>query len=271
MILASASPVTASLLLAVAGALAYAVPALAARAIGAVTARRVLLLAWLLHGLLLAWNLLAEPRRFGWAPALSITVWLVLTVYAIESQLYPRMKARWALAGFGTLAIALAMVFPGVPPHATSSPLLPLHSALGIAAYGLFGVAVAHGWLMSRAESNMRRAAQPAEDGVPLLTLERLMFRFVGVGFVLLTLTMLAGVFFGEQLYGSAYTGWRWDHKRVFTLLSWLTFAALLAGHWLLGWRGRRAVRVLYIGAALLLLGYVGSRFVLEVLLGRTP
>jgi ABC-type uncharacterized transport system permease subunit len=57
----------------------------------------------------------------------------------------------------------------------------------------------------------------------------------------------------------------------VFTLLSWLTFAALLVGRSAFGWRGRRAVRVLYIGAALLLLGYVGSRFVLEVLLGRAP
>lgn len=269
MILASASPV--SLLLAAAAALAYAVPALAARAIGAVTARRVLLLAWLLHGLLLAWSLLDKPPRFGFAPALSITVWLVLTVYAIERQLYPRMKARWALAGFGALTIALALVFPGAPLHVEAPLLLPLHWALGVAAYGLFAVAVAHGWLMSRAESNMRKAAQTADEGVPLLTLERLMFRFVGAGFVLLTLTMLAGVFFGEHLYGDSYTGWRWDHKRVFTLLSWLTFAALLAGRSLLGWRGRRAVRVLYIGAALLLLGYVGSRFVLEVLLGRAP
>ena len=268
MILASASPV--SLLLAAAAALAYAVPALAARALGAQAARRVLLLAWLLHGALLAWGVLGREPRFGFAPALSITVWLVLTVYAIESQLYPQMKARWALAGFGTLAIVLALLFPGAHPPATSSALLPLHWALGIAAYGLLAAAVAHGWLMQRAEGQMRQATQAVEGGVPLLTLERLMFRFLGAGFVLLTLTMLAGAFFGEQLYSASYTGWRWDHKRVFTLLSWLTFGTLLAGRWWFGWRGRRAVRVLYIGAALLLLGYVGSRFVLEVLLGRT-
>jgi ABC-type uncharacterized transport system permease subunit len=268
MILASASPL--GLLLAIAAALAYAVPALAARVVGATAARRVLLLAWALHGLLLALNLFDAPPRFGFAPALSVTVWLALTVYAVESQWYPRLRARWALAGFGAAAIVLARLFPGAPLPGTSSPLLPLHFALGIAAYGLFAAAVAHGWLMSRAEAHMRRAdAADASGGVPLLTLERLMFRFIGAGFVLLTLTVLAGLFFGEQIYGSAYTGWRWDHKRVFTLLSWLTFAALLTGRWLLGWRGRRAVRVLYIGAGLLLLGYVGSRFVLEVLLGR--
>ena len=90
-------------------------------------------------------------------------------------------------------------------------------------------------------------------SGVPLLTLERLMFRFVGAGFVLLTLTVVVGAFFGEHIYGASHTGWRWDHKRTFTVLSWLTFAALLIGRWRLGWRGRRAVRVLYAGAALLL------------------
>ena len=82
MILASASPV--SLGLAAAAALAYAVPALAARALGAAGARRVLLLAWLLHGAQLAWGVLGSEPRFGFAPALSITVWLVLTVYAIH-------------------------------------------------------------------------------------------------------------------------------------------------------------------------------------------
>jgi ABC-type uncharacterized transport system permease subunit len=64
--------------------------------------------------------------------------------------------------------------------------------------------------------------------------------------------------------------GWRWTHKNVFTLLSWIVFAALLLGHWRLGWRGRRGAHAQR-RRALLLLGYVGSRFVMEVLLGRTP
>jgi ABC-type uncharacterized transport system permease subunit len=55
----------------------------------------------------------------------------------------------------------------------------------------------------------------------------------------------------------------------VFSLLSWLTFAVLLIGRARFGWRGRSAVRMLYAGALLLLLAYVGSRFVMEVMLGR--
>jgi ABC-type uncharacterized transport system permease subunit len=147
--------------------------------------------------------------------------------------------------------------------------LLPLHWALGIASYGLFAAAVVHAWLMTRAEKQIRQAAD-SHSGIPLLTLERLTFRFVGAGFVLLSATLLAGWFFGEQLYGAgARQAWKWDHKTVFSVLSWLAFAILLLGRSRFGWRGRTAVRVLYVGSGLLLLAYVGSRFVLEVILGR--
>jgi len=106
---------------------------------------------------------------------------------------------------------------------------------------------------------------------VPLLTMERLTFRFVTAGFVLLSATLLAGLLFSETLYGATVRGWKWDHKTVFSVLAWLSFAVLLIGRARFGWRGRTARRVLYAGSALLLLAYVGSRFVLEVVLARTP
>ena len=124
-----------------------------------------------------------------------------------------------------------------------------------------------HAWFMTRTETQIRRGADP-HSGIPLLTLERLMFRFVGTGFVLLTATLAVGFLFSQQLYGTAIP-FRLDHKTAFSLLSWLVFAILLMGRARFGWRGRRAVRVIYIGSGLLLLAYVGSRFVLEVILGR--
>jgi ABC-type uncharacterized transport system permease subunit len=257
------------MLLALAAAAAYAIPGVAARHFSENAARLALLAAWLLHAVVLARGLLGETPRFGFAPALSVTTWLVLTVYAVEQKFIPQLRARWALAGLGTAAVLLALAFPGTPLHATASPWLALHWALGIASYGLFAAAVVHAWLMTRAEKEIRQVAQP-QSGVPLLTLERLTFRFVGAGFVLLSATLLAGFLFGETLYGPGRP-WKWDHKTVFSLLSWLTFAVLLVGRARFGWRGRKAVRVLYTGAVLLLLAYVGSRFVLEVVLGRTP
>jgi ABC-type uncharacterized transport system permease subunit len=165
------------------------------------------------------------------------------------------------------LSVLLPLAFPGAALHPTASVWLPLHLVLGIACYGLFGAAVVHAWLMGRAEARMRLASD-SDSGVPLLTLERLTFRLVGAGFVLLTATLVAGLVFGESLYGRG-RGWHIDHKTVFSALSWLTFAALLLGRARYGWRGRRAVRVLYAGTGLLFLAYVGSRFVMEVVLGR--
>ncbi len=61
----------------------------------------------------------------------------------------------------------------------------------------------------------------------------------------------------------------RFDHKTLFALLSWIAFGALLVGRHFYGWRGRTALRWTLGGFVLLLLAYVGSRFVLEVVLGR--
>ena len=83
---------------------------------------------------------------------------------------------------------------------------------------------------------------------------------------MLLTATLLVGWLFGEMLYGHP---WRFDHKTVFSLLAWVVFAVLLVGRARFGWRGLHATRMVYAGAVMLLLGYAGSRFVLEVLLGH--
>ncbi len=266
MILASGSLSNQVLAWAVAG--VYLIPALLPR-LAAASARLLVLLALLLHAVLLAAGLLDGTPRFGFASALSVTVWLVGCVYAVESQFYPQLQIRRAMCALAALSVLLPLAFPGAALHPAASLWLPLHLALGIACYGLFGAAVVHAWLMGRAEARMRLASE-TDSGVPLLTLERLTFRFVVAGFVLLTATLLAGLIFGESLYGQG-RGWPIDHKTVFSVLSWLTFAALLIGRARYGWRGRRAVRVLYAGTGLLFLAYVGSRFVMEVVLGRLP
>lgn len=266
MILPSAD--TLGVTLALAAATAYAAPAVGARRLSVGTVRIMALAAWILHGLALAVSMFGGPPRFGFAPALSVTAWLAAAVYGMESSVYPELQTRWTLYLLGTAVVLLALVFPGNLLHAKASFWLPLHWGLGIASYGMFAVAVAHGWFMTRAEKRIRLAVEP-DSGIPLMTLERLTFRFVTEGFLLLSATILVALFFSEQLYGVG-TAWKWDHKTIFSLLSWLTFAILIVGRLRFGWRGRVAVRVLYTGAGLLLLAYVGSRFVVEVVLGRT-
>jgi ABC-type uncharacterized transport system permease subunit len=225
---------------------------------------------WLAHGLavLVDFGGLDEPQgvgaRFGFAPVLSATAWLVLTVHAIESRFVPLPAVRRMLALLGAVAVLMAITFPGEPHPMAHSALVPLHWMLGVASYGLFGAAVLHASMLDAADRKLRLKTAPPTGpfGMPLLRLEKLTFRFVDAGFVVLTITLLLGTWSSEQ--------WRWTHKTVFSLLGWAVFAGLMAGRHFWGWRGKRATRWLYTGAVLLLLAYVGSRFVLEVLLHRS-
>ena len=225
---------------------------------------------WLLHLVLLVIDIgglgQAVPgARLGFGPVLSMTVWLVIAVHTVESRLVPLPAVRQLLAVAGGLAVLLAAAFPGeARPH--TSALAPLHFVLGVGCYGLFGAAVLHATMLDAAERRLRTGglgAPPGQAvGMPLLQLERLTFRFVEAGFVALTATLALGI--------ATMTQWRWgDHKAVFSVMAWFVIASLLVGRYKRGWRGRRATRWLYVGAALLLLAYAGSRFVFEVLLNR--
>lgn len=244
-------------------ALAYALAA--GRSTGG-WAERALPVAWVAHGTALLSHLLGvglagEGARFGFAPALSATVWMVLAVHAVESRFLPMPVVRRLLALVCGALVMLAVLFPGEGAIHAGSPWAPLHWLLGLASYGLFGAAVLHAVWLDRAERAMRARVAPAPGALPLLMLEKLTFRFVAAGFVVLSIALLLGVWFTAA--------WRWDHKTVFSLLGWLVFAGLLAGRQAFGWRGRRAIGWLYAGTGLLLLAYVGSRFVFEVLLHR--
>jgi ABC-type uncharacterized transport system permease subunit len=228
---------------------------------------------WMLHLLLLVVDISGFGQgtagaRLGFGPVLSMTLWLVIAVHTVESRLVPLPAVRVALALSGGAAVMLAALFPGES-RVYASPLAPLHFVLGVGSYGLFGAAVLHALMLDAAERRLRAgglvgaAGHPSARtlGLPLLQLERLTYRFVEAGFAVLTATLLLGAITAG--------GWRLEHKIVFSLLAWAVFAALLLGRRLRGWRGRRATRWLYAGAALLLLAYAGTRFVWEVLLLR--
>jgi ABC-type uncharacterized transport system permease subunit len=198
--------------------------------------------------------------RLGFGPVLSLTVCLTLAVHAVGGYLTPTTSVRRTLAVAGIGAVLLGLLFPGEA-KALGSAWAPVHWLLGVASYALFGAAVLHGVLLDGAERRLRarKGRAGSATGVPLLQLERITFRFVQAGFAVLTAAMLLGM-------ATAVT-WRWDHKTVLSLVAWAIFAALLAGRHFRGWRGQQATRWLYAGVLALLLAYVGSRFVLEVLM----
>jgi len=143
-----------------------------------------------------------------------------------------------------------------------------IHISVALLAYALFVVAALQALVLIGLEARLRRGLPLESDGgaPPLLMLERFMFRLVGLGFILLTVTLISGLLFSEEIFGRPLT---FTHKNVFSVAGWLTFAILLFARWRYGWRGRRALRWILAGTLLLVLGYLGSKFVMEVLLRR--
>jgi ABC-type uncharacterized transport system permease subunit len=232
--------------------------------------RAAILLPLALHGWLLYDGIFSRELRFGFAQALSVMMFLGVAVYWIENLLYSLEGMLPLVLPLAAVAAPLPALFPGLASsgaHAQATEFR-LHLALAMIAYGLFVIALLHATLMAVAERQLHRKGAVAFPNLPpLLTLEALLFRMIGAAFVFLTLTLLTGIAFSETLFGRAL---RFDHKTVFALLSWLVFGLLLVGRWRYGWRGRTALRWTLAGFVLLILAYVGSRFVLEVLLGRS-
>jgi ABC-type uncharacterized transport system permease subunit len=231
--------------------------------------RAAILVPLALHGWLLYDGVFARELRFGFAQALSVMMFLGVAVYWIESLFYSLEGMQPLVLPLAAVAAPLPALFPGLAltgAYAQAAEF-KLHLALAMIAYGLFVIALLHATLMAVVERRLhQRSTSFVGNLPPLLTLEMLLFRMIGAAFVFLTLTLITGIAFSETLFGRAL---RLDHKTVFAVLSWLTFGLLLAGRWRYGWRGRTALRWTLTGFVMLLLAYVGSRFVLEVLLGR--
>ena len=231
--------------------------------------RAAILVPLALHGWLLYSGIFDKELRFGFAQALSVMMFIGVALYWVESLFYELEGMQPLVLTLAAVCVPLPAIFPGLASSGAHAQAFEfrLHLALAMIAYGLFLIALLHATLMALAERQLHRRGKLMFPHLPpLLTLEALLFRTIGAAFVFLTLTLATGIIFSETLFGRAL---RSDHKTIFALLSWLIFGLLLAGRWRYGWRGRTALRWTLTGFVMLLLAYIGSRFVLEVLLRR--
>lgn len=260
--------------------LVFSIPALLYLAAWRADERRALpflIAALALHaGTLYLASSTAEGWRFGFAFVLSATLWTGVAVMWFEGLTMGLRAIRSILLPLAAVAVLLPLVFPGSELMQTSRrPLFAPHLIAGTLAYGVLTLAALHAALMAAAERALhgRRGTSTGwlgrfiDELPPLLTIERMMFRLIAVGFTCLSVTAISGVFFSEQVFGKPLS---FNHKIVFTLIAWAVFGSLLLGRRLWGWRGRTALRLTLGGFMLLLLGYVGSHFVLEVILRRS-
>jgi len=214
---------------------------------------------------------IATPQGFDISLANAVSLVAALCVLVAWTTGFLRTLPGSAaivlpVASFAALLPAL-ITNPHKFPYA-GEPWAAAHIAVALLAYAFLLVAAITALLMTGLEKRLHRGLPSGDTDAtpPLLTLERYLFRLVGAGFLLLTLTLLSGALFSEEVFGNPFT---LTHKSLFSMLAWLTFGALLAGRWRFGWRGRQAANWIIAGTALLVLAYLGSKFVLEVVLGR--
>lgn len=225
----------------------------------------LLLHGWLLSQGLFAWGAL----NLGFTYAISLILWLTVLVYWLARLFYPLSGLLVLVLPLAAVAAVLPQLFP--VGHILARPpsgLFDTHVFMAMLAYSLFTIAALHAGLIALVEKRLHHAKLPQvlKSLPPLMTMESLLFRVIGIGFVILTVTLLSGILFSEQVFGQPF---QFTHKILLGFISWGVFGGLLVGHHHYGWRGHTAVRWTLSGFAFLLLAYLGSQFVLQVILQR--
>jgi ABC-type uncharacterized transport system permease subunit len=178
------------------------------------------------------------------------------------------------VAGLGVIVFPLAALLLALDvflaPPTVPRPMdwqIQLHVVIALLAYSVLSIAAVLALLLAVQERALRarRPGMLVRALPPLTQTEALLFRLIGAGFALLTLTLLSGFLFIANIRAQHLV-----HTTVLSVVAWLIFGALLWGRWRQGWRGRSAVNHTLIGMAVLGLAFFGSKFVLEVILQRT-
>ena len=205
--------------------------------------------------------------RIGVSLAVSLMAWQTATLLWLAARRAPLQPLRRPVYGIAALAALLPVLLPGTGGEVMVGDWrIRLHVALSLLSMGLLTLGAIQAVLLAAQERYVHARGQGGGDSriPPLQTMEFLLFAFVGAGFALLSLTLLTGLVFVEDLLAQHLA-----HKTVLSLLAWAMLGALMLGRWKYGWRGRTAIRWTLSGYAVLLLAYFGSKFVLEALLGR--
>ena len=225
--------------------------------------------AFTLHAWVLYQNLfVVNGLNMGIFNALSLLSWIIVGVVLATSFTQPVENIGIAALPLAALALTLEQAFPATE-HLISKEAavgLKLHILISILSYSLFCIAAVQAILLAVQNKHLhsKRPGGFVRALPPLETMETLLFRIVAVAFVLQSLSLVSGSFYLKDIFAQHLV-----HKTVLSIAAWLVFATLLIGRWRFGWRGRTAIRWTLSGFVTLLLAYLGSKWVLEVLLGK--
>ena len=198
---------------------------------------------------------------FGVRNLVSCVMVAVIALSALRVRAENLLLLCLPLAAANLLALALLPEGRTQPISLDSSQIS--HILLSISAYAALMTAALQSILIGVQERRLR-TPQTGLLGLlpPMESMEKLFIFVLWLGLGLLTLSIATGMLFLQNMFDQ-----RLVHHTVLTTLSWLVYAGFLAGHHVFGWRGVTGVRWNLAAFTLLLLGYLGSKFVIEYLL----
>lgn len=195
----------------------------------------------------------------------SLVGWLISVTMLLASVKLPNTILLPVVYSFTGLIVLLSYVIPETHlVHLEFQPSLLVHITLALFAYACLGIAFLYALQLSYINLRLKEknASMLHSSLPPLLAVENILFKLLLVGTVLLTLSLISGFVFLDNMFAKEQA-----HKTVLSLMAWVVYSTILIGHSVLGWRGKPVIWSTTIGGVLLTLAYFGSRFVREVLL----
>lgn len=198
--------------------------------------------------------------------SVSLVSWLVVLLYLIAALRKPVETLGVLIFPTACIAVFLQLFLPADVVMANRSFELEIHILLSLLAYGLLAIAAGQSILLL-IQTHYLKTKHPGGfiRSLPALqSMEILLFQMIKLGFILLSLALLSGFIFLENIFAQHLV-----HKTVLSIIAWMLFAILLWGRWHFGWRGKKAINFTLGGFVFLMLSYFGSKMVLEIILQK--
>ncbi len=222
-----------------------------------------------LHGTMLYQSILTDAGlNLGFSYAASLVAWVIAVFLLVAALATPLVNLGIFVLPLAALTVALTMAYPDQRLLANETGLGgEVHIVVSVLAASVLTIAAFQSVVLAYQDRRLRRKRPGKMMQVlpPLQTQESLLFQMIGMGFFLLSLSLISGMMFLQDMFAQHLV-----HKTVLSMFAWLVFGTLLWGRWRYGWRGRTATRWSLGGFAVLMLAYFGSKLVLELILGRS-
>lgn len=220
------------------------------------------------HALLIYNHVFNQGVDLSFANSTLLLSWIIVLIYLLLNN-----KSKYQGLEIFTLipALIIVLVFPLIQPDHQSiqyySISASIHIIVAMLGYGLLAFGSIFSLFLLLFEKGLHAETKNSSmisSSEPLLDVESKLFQIYWVGFAFLTFTLFSSLFFSNYLFGQSLD---WNHKTIFTILAWLSYALVLFGRVQFGWRGKKSIIISLLAFAFLILAYLGTKFVVEIVL----